>query len=167
MKKRIRNILIILACLLVMVGVVIPGAFWIRDAYCITVNDYDLRLELPIIPDEDNAFTYLVQATNFIYEPYSYNELYDMTTNEQWDAGVFEAFIKTNVSQFALVDRALDRVGPVPGIKTYMGSMAVEDRDVMRALLEELGERELFFVDSTDEQYSLAGGIGEAHDNPP
>jgi len=35
------------------------------------------------------------------------------------------------------IKRALDTVGPVAGAKTYMGSLAVEDRDVMRPVLEE------------------------------
>ncbi len=108
MKKRIRNILIALAILIIMVGFVIPGAFWIWDAFFVHVDDADLRLERPVIPDEENAYTYLVQATNFTYEPYSWDELYEMTTNGQWDAKAFEAFVETNKSQFVLVDRALE-----------------------------------------------------------
>jgi polysaccharide deacetylase 2 family uncharacterized protein YibQ len=65
-----------------------------------------------------------------------------------------------------LLDRALDRVGDVPGVKTYMGSMAVEDRDVMRAILEELEERDLFLVDDTEEQYSLAEELGRETGTP-
>ncbi len=60
--------------------------------------------------------------------------------------------------------QALDRVGPVPGVKTFMGSLAVEDRDVMRPVLEELQKRGLFFVDATLSLYStvpeLAHEIG-------
>jgi hypothetical protein len=53
------------------------------------------------------------------------------------------------------LERALDRVGPVPGIKTYMGSLAVEDRDVMRPILEELQKRGLFLIESTHSQFSI------------
>ncbi len=62
------------------------------------------------------------------------------------------------------VNRALDRVGPVTGAKTYMGSLAVEDRDVMRPVLEVLEARHLFFVNAVQSQYStvreLAHEIG-------
>ncbi len=120
MKKRIRNILIALAILIVMIVVIIPGAFWIWDAFFVHVDDADLRLERPVIPDEENAYTYLVQATNFTYEPYSWDELYEMTTNGQWDAEIFAAFIETNQSQFALVDRALEcKQMQVPEIASF------------------------------------------------
>jgi polysaccharide deacetylase 2 family uncharacterized protein YibQ len=52
------------------------------------------------------------------------------------------------------VTRALDQVGPVQGVKTYMGSLAVEDRDVMRPVLEEMKERDLYFLDSARSEYS-------------
>jgi len=62
------------------------------------------------------------------------------------------------------VDDAVDRVGPVPGVKTYMGGLAVEDRDVVRPILEELAKRKLFFVDAAMSNYStvpeLAHEIG-------
>ena len=62
------------------------------------------------------------------------------------------------------VRRALDTVGPVTGAKTYMGSLAVEDRDVMRPVLEVLHERGLFFVDAVQSRYGtvreLAHEIG-------
>lgn len=50
---------------------------------------------------------------------------------------------------------ALGTVGPVRGVKTFMGGLAVEDRDVMRAILEELRDRRLFFVDNTQSSYSV------------
>jgi hypothetical protein len=62
------------------------------------------------------------------------------------------------------VEHALDRVGEVPGVKTYMGSLAVEDRDVMRPVLEELRKRDLFLLEATHSQFStvpeLAREIG-------
>ncbi len=62
------------------------------------------------------------------------------------------------------VDDALDRVGPVPGVKSYMGALAVEDRDVVRPVLEEIKKRGLFFVDAAMSNYStvpeLAHEIG-------
>jgi polysaccharide deacetylase 2 family uncharacterized protein YibQ len=60
------------------------------------------------------------------------------------------------------VDDALDRVGPVPGVKSYMGALAVEDRDVVRPILEELKKRNLFFVDAAMSNYSSVPGL--AHD---
>lgn len=65
-----------------------------------------------------------------------------------------------------LVRRAVDRVGPVIGIKTYMGSLAVEDRDVMRSLLEEVKELNLVFVDATAEKYSTSIELGREIDLP-
>lgn len=62
------------------------------------------------------------------------------------------------------VKEALDKVGPVGGAKTYMGSLAVEDRDVVRPILEEFQKRNLFLIESTQSQYSavpdLAREIG-------
>ncbi len=59
---------------------------------------------------------------------------------------------------------ALEVVGPVTGAKTYMGELAVEDRDVMRAVLEELAEKGVYLVDNTTSTYStvedLAREIG-------
>ena len=59
-----------------------------------------------------------------------------------------------------LFKESLDRVGRVTGVKTYMGSLAIEDRDVMRPILEETRDRDLFFLDSTREQYSVAPSLG-------
>ena len=62
------------------------------------------------------------------------------------------------------VRRALQVVGPVKGVKTCLGSLAVEDRDVMRAVLEEIHKRGLFFLDTASSPYStvqeLAHEIG-------
>ena len=59
---------------------------------------------------------------------------------------------------------AVEEVGPVKGVKTYMGDLAVEDRDVMRAVLEELQKENLYLVDNTTSTYStvpdLAREIG-------
>jgi len=63
-----------------------------------------------------------------------------------------------------LVRRDLDRLGPVVGIKTRMGSLAVEDRDVMRPILEEAKKRNLIFVDSTQEKFSTAADLGREID---
>jgi polysaccharide deacetylase 2 family uncharacterized protein YibQ len=62
------------------------------------------------------------------------------------------------------VNAALRRVGAVTGVLTYMGQLAVEDRDVMRPVLEEVHEAGLYFVDATQSPYStvpdLAREIG-------
>jgi len=59
------------------------------------------------------------------------------------------------------VARALDTVGPVHGVKTYMGGLAVEDRDVMRAVLEELRDRRLYFIDATQSPYTAVSDLGQ------
>lgn len=64
------------------------------------------------------------------------------------------------------VDHALEELGPAPGIKTYMGSLAVEDRDVMRALLEELRDKGGFFIDDTHSSYSTAGDLARELEIP-
>lgn len=53
-----------------------------------------------------------------------------------------------------IVANAVDKLRPVTGVKTYMGSLAIEDRDVMRPVLEELAKEKLFFVDATGSTYS-------------
>lgn len=52
------------------------------------------------------------------------------------------------------VEKSLDKVGPVLGVKTHLGELAVEDRDVMRPVLEEMKRRGLYFVDATRSAYS-------------
>lgn len=59
-----------------------------------------------------------------------------------------------------IVRGGLDRLDPVVGVKTNRGTLAVEDRDVMRAILEELVEPKLVFVDDTREEYSTARDLG-------
>ncbi|NNF08568.1 MAG: divergent polysaccharide deacetylase family protein, partial [Candidatus Eisenbacteria bacterium] len=49
----------------------------------------------------------------------------------------------------SLYKQALKKVGPVEGIKTFYGSLAVEDPDVMRVVLEETKRADLFFFDTT------------------
>ena len=53
-----------------------------------------------------------------------------------------------------LVSEAIDTLRPVTGVKTFMGGLAVEDRDVMRPVLEEIAGEKLFFLDATGSTYS-------------
>jgi uncharacterized protein len=57
--------------------------------------------------------------------------------------------------------RALDIVGPVRGVKTFMGGLAVEDRDVMRVVFEELRNRRLYFLDATQSPYSVVPDLAQ------
>ena len=59
-----------------------------------------------------------------------------------------------------LFSKAYDKVKPVSVVKTYMGGLAVEDRDVMRPVLEEASERGLIFLDTTLEEYSVVRELG-------
>jgi polysaccharide deacetylase 2 family uncharacterized protein YibQ len=52
-------------------------------------------------------------------------------------------------------DHALKTVGSVKGVKIYMGSLAVEDKDVMRPVLEEMAEKGLYLIDPTTSEYSV------------
>jgi polysaccharide deacetylase 2 family uncharacterized protein YibQ len=64
------------------------------------------------------------------------------------------------------VREALDTVGAVQGVKSYMGSLAVEDRDVMRPVLEELGKRDLYFIDAARSEYSTVPELARALEVP-
>jgi polysaccharide deacetylase 2 family uncharacterized protein YibQ len=64
------------------------------------------------------------------------------------------------------VDRALETIGDVPGVKTYMGSLAVEDRDVMRPILEELKKRDLFLIEATHSQFSTVSELAREIEVP-
>jgi len=59
------------------------------------------------------------------------------------------------------VAKAIDTVGPVRGVKTFMGGLAVEDKDVMRAVLEELRDRHLYFLDTTQSPYSAVPDLSQ------
>jgi hypothetical protein len=59
------------------------------------------------IPAEENAYTYLMLATNITYEPHGWLDLWDMATNEHWEADVFAALVETNAAPLALLDRAV------------------------------------------------------------
>lgn len=57
------------------------------------------------------------------------------------------------------VDDAWDRLGGAKGAHTWMGSLAVEDRSVMRAILGEVRRREGYFVESTRSTYSTVPAV--------
>ncbi|MGE5176980.1 MAG: divergent polysaccharide deacetylase family protein [Hyphomicrobiales bacterium] len=59
------------------------------------------------------------------------------------------------------ITRALSALGPVSGVVSRYGSAAVNDRDVMRAVLGELRGRRLPFVDAHGAGPSLTEEIGE------
>lgn len=64
------------------------------------------------------------------------------------------------------LDNALGKVGTVKGVKTYLGGLAVEDRDVMRPVLEEMKKRGLFFVDASHSAYSTVPELARELDVP-
>jgi polysaccharide deacetylase 2 family uncharacterized protein YibQ len=53
------------------------------------------------------------------------------------------------------VERAFDQIGGASGVHTYLGELAVEDRDVMRAVLQKVAERHAYFVESTASSFSV------------
>ncbi len=58
-----------------------------------------------------------------------------------------------------LVREALTDVGPVDGVNNHMGSRLTADRNAISAVLGELGERGLYFVDSVTHHTSVAGSV--------
>jgi len=63
-------------------------------------------------------------------------------------------------------EKALNTVGTVKGVKIYMGSLAVEDRDVMRPILEEMAARSLYLVDPTTSEYSVVPELAREMEVP-
>jgi polysaccharide deacetylase 2 family uncharacterized protein YibQ len=59
------------------------------------------------------------------------------------------------------INRSLDAVGPASGIITWMGGAAVNDRDVIRAVLGEVKRRDLLFVDAHGGGPSVVEEVGE------
>jgi polysaccharide deacetylase 2 family uncharacterized protein YibQ len=59
------------------------------------------------------------------------------------------------------INRSLDAVGPATGIITRMGGAAVNDRDVIRAVLGEVKRRDLLFVDAHGGGPSVVEEVGE------
>lgn len=53
------------------------------------------------------------------------------------------------------VSRSLDELGGAAGMHTFMGALAVEDADVMRAVLETAAGRNAYFVDSAPSTFSV------------
>jgi polysaccharide deacetylase 2 family uncharacterized protein YibQ len=58
-----------------------------------------------------------------------------------------------------LVALALDDVGPVDGVNNHMGSKLTADRRCVAVVLDELRERDLWFVDSVTHHTSVAGAV--------
>ncbi len=59
----------------------------------------------------------------------------------------------------AILERNLASLPPVVGVNNHMGSRVTEDKELMRAVLADLHERELFFLDSRTTHRSVAGKI--------
>ena len=56
---------------------------------------------------------------------------------------------------------ALNEIPEAVGVNNHMGSLATEDETVMRAVLEEIKDAGLFFVDSRTSSASVACGVAE------
>jgi polysaccharide deacetylase 2 family uncharacterized protein YibQ len=59
------------------------------------------------------------------------------------------------------ITRCLSAIGPVQGVVSRLGSAALNDPDVMRAVLEELKRRDLPFIDAHTAGPSMVEEIGE------
>ncbi len=59
------------------------------------------------------------------------------------------------------ITRCLSAVGPVQGVVSRLGSAALNDPDVMRAVLDELKRRDLPFIDAHTSGSSMVEEIGE------
>ena len=59
------------------------------------------------------------------------------------------------------ITRCLSAIGPVQGVVSRLGSAALNDPDVMRAVLDELKRRDLPFIDSHPSGPSMVEEIGE------
>jgi polysaccharide deacetylase 2 family uncharacterized protein YibQ len=59
------------------------------------------------------------------------------------------------------ITRCLSAIGPVQGVVSRLGSAALNDPDVMRAVLDELKRRDLPFIDSHPTGPSMVEEIGE------
>ncbi len=59
----------------------------------------------------------------------------------------------------AILERNLSLLPPVVGANNHMGSRVTEDKELMRAVLGDLHERELFFLDSRTTHHSVARKI--------
>jgi hypothetical protein len=65
-----------------------------------------------------------------------------------------------------LADKTLSSIEAVPGIvgvNNHMGSLATEDSRLMRSVVEQLGQRELFFLDSRTTAESVAEDVAREH----
>jgi polysaccharide deacetylase 2 family uncharacterized protein YibQ len=151
----------------------------VRGRLALIVEDYGVRgpqsrriQNLPgtftaaIRPNQDNAEAWVKEARqsglevilNLPMEPRDYP-----TRNPGEDAILVDLSGREIRKR---VKRALDKVGPVAGVKTYMGSLAVEDRDVMRPVLEELHARNLFLIEASRSQYSTVSELARALELP-
>ena len=59
------------------------------------------------------------------------------------------------------IARCLSSIGPVQGVVSRLGSAALNDPDVMRAVLEEMKRRDLPFIDAHNQGASMTEEIGE------
>jgi len=66
----------------------------------------------------------------------------------------------------ATVRRDLSQLPPVRGVNNHMGSLATQDMDVMRVVIEELSRDGLFFLDSFTTPRSVAGELAKEYSVP-
>ena len=57
------------------------------------------------------------------------------------------------------LERAFDQLGGADGVHTVQGALAVEDRNVMRTVLTEVGRRKAYFLDSAKTTFSAVPAL--------
>jgi polysaccharide deacetylase 2 family uncharacterized protein YibQ len=64
------------------------------------------------------------------------------------------------------VHEAVAAIPGLVGVNNHMGSKATEDRTVMQVLMEEVKQRNLFFIDSLTSRNSIAYHVAKAYHIP-
>lgn len=84
-------------------------------------------------------------------------EDYDYPRGDPGEGGILVDMSERQIRE--RVGRAWDQLGGAKGAHTWMGSLAVEDRNVMRSILEEVRRRQGYFVESTRSTYSVVAAV--------
>ncbi len=81
---------------------------------------------------------------------------------ERYDPGEHALFTHMSEDRVqSLVEENLGAVPFVKGVNNHMGSRFTEDEDLMRAVLEVIKKRDIFFLDSRTTAHSVAGRIAK------
>jgi len=108
MRRTTKTALKVLAAVVGALVVVCVGGLLYLGHDCPPPDDSDLRPARPLIPDEQNAYYYFVQAARKLYYPRErWGDISCLTGGTTWDPDLAKELVEKNAETFELIRRGL------------------------------------------------------------